>query len=70
MLNNNNKSNNNFNSNPIFQILHMVLICNSVAKGWRIKKIDRNRFELTKQLTDFDSFNFNLYDFINTLFAP
>lgn len=47
-------------------ILQLLIVYNTVVRGWRIKKVDCNTYELTKKMTP-DFVNFDLYDFIDQI---
>jgi hypothetical protein len=43
-------------------IIQIISIYNAISMGWKVKKIDTNKYELSKQIPDI-----NLSDFIEKI---
>ena len=63
---------NDINKDILIYILQIVTLYNAISLGWRIKKINCKTYELTKQINNIETFNFNdfcesivSYDFID-----
>jgi hypothetical protein len=54
-----------FNKKIIIQVIQLATIYNAIKKGWRIKKLNYNTYELTKKIDDIGNFNF--YEFMNDI---
>lgn len=53
------------NKELIIRILQIITIYNAIIKGWKVKKIDYKTYELTKNITDIQTFN--LYNFMTDI---
>lgn len=53
------------NTSLILIIVQVSILYNAILLGWKVKKINENKYELSKKLSDLNNFDYDL--FINKL---